>query len=83
MLAWRAKAIVGHNWDRTAQLCYFIPRFSDETVSLEDFNPMKPRKKADEAACERPKNLPQSLTNEEIEAGWRRYQKGLQNEQRH
>ncbi len=63
-------------WDRVAWMCFFIPRFTKKRYKVEDFHPLRGKSKAvdifklNKRIEEVRKNMPKSLTNEEIDALW-------------
>lgn len=63
-------------WDKVAWTCFFIPRFTKKRFKLEDFHPFRGRTQAvnifklNKRIDELGKNLPETLSKEEIEKMW-------------
>jgi len=66
-------------WDRYAWICAHIPRFSKESKTFDDLQPLRKRKKnanllaLDSALKKHRDHLPETVTQEEFDAGWERF----------
>lgn len=81
-LAWTANAVRMEEWDKVAWLTFHIP-WTGGKGQWTSYNPLRlEKKKADKAALDKAgadAELPETLTEEEIEARWLAYKEGLKN----
>jgi hypothetical protein len=83
-LVWRARARQMEDWDQVAWLCAHVPRFSKRRYTVEDFHPLRKARRQvniselDRQIKEVESLLPDDLTEDEIEARWKKHLKKIE-----
>ena len=69
------------DWDRTAWLCFWMPRLTKKKYTFEDFHPVRGQTKKvnifklNEWLKKVGENLPNELSEEEIDKKWEEYKR--------